>query len=76
MDKPSFLNIKNMNWKQIDNNVKSFQYGDEPELIHIIKTGFINLYMIVFEDGYELELGKVVFATKEEIAEKYKIQLD
>jgi hypothetical protein len=65
-----------MKWKPISNNVKSFQLIDEPEVVHIIKTCFVNKYMLVFEDAYEVNLGKVVFATKEEIAKYYKIQLD
>lgn len=53
----------------------SFQLGDEPELIHVIKTGFANKYMVVHEDAYEHMLGKVDFHTKEEVESKYGISI-
>jgi hypothetical protein len=60
---------------EIKSNCKSFQWKDEPELIHVIKTGFNDRYMIVHEDAYELNLGKVEFMTKNEIKQIYKIDL-
>ena len=65
----------NLKWTEIQSKSKSFQLGDEPEVIHIIKTGFIDNYMVVHEDAYELELGKVEFGTKIEIETKYNITL-
>lgn len=64
------------NWIQTNNRTVSFHYNDEPYLIHIIKTGFENKYMVVWEDAYELDLGKVEFFTKEEILEKFKIDIE
>jgi hypothetical protein len=62
-------------WKEIKSNSRTFQLEDEPELIHIIKTGFNNTYMVVFEDAYELELGNVIFGTKLEIEKRFNINL-
>ena len=62
--------------KEISSNCRTFQYGDEPELIHILKTGFKDKYMIVHEDAYEFMLGKVEFATKQEIMDRFRIDLD
>jgi hypothetical protein len=54
---------------------RRFQWGTEPELIHIIKTGFEDRYMVIWEDAYELHLGNVDFLSKQEIEEKFKIKL-
>ena len=63
------------NWIEIKSVVKTFQLKDEPELIHIIKTGFVDKYMIVYEDAYELMLGNVEFASRENIEKRFKIKL-
>lgn len=67
--------MENLKWIQVSNNVKTFKLGEEPELIHIIKTGFKDKYMVVDEDAYEQYLGRVTFGTKKEIEERYKIKL-
>jgi len=64
-----------MNWKEIPSTTQRFQLEDEPELIHEIKTGFEDNYMIVHEDAYQYWLGKVEFMTKREIEVKYKIKI-
>lgn len=51
-----------------------FQWGTEPEVIHIIKTGFEDQYMIIWEDAYQLQLGNVDFLSKSEIEERFKIK--
>lgn len=70
--------MKNQNlieMKEIKSPCRTFQFGDEPELIHVIKTGFKNRYMIVHEDAYEFLLGKVEFKTREEIKNIYNIEV-
>lgn len=64
-----------MNLKEIKSQCRTFQFGDDPELIHVIKTGFKNRYMIVHEDAYEFLLGKVEFKTREEIKKIYDIEV-
>ncbi len=62
----------------VENNTidfKSFSHADEPIIIHIVKTGFINRYMVVWEDAHDLETGKVEFGTKIEIENKFNIKL-
>ena len=61
---------------EIPSSCRTFQYGEEPELIHIIKTGFVDKYMIAHEDAYEFMLGKVEFATKQEIMDRFRIDRD
>ena len=61
--------------KEFPLSCRSFQFGDDPELIHIIKTGFKDRYMIVHEDAYEFMLGKVEFATQQEIMDRFEIDL-
>jgi hypothetical protein len=67
--------MENIKWIEIDNRTKSFKLEDEPEVIHVIKTGFVDKYMVVFEDAYELSLGDVIFGTKSEIEAKFGIVL-
>lgn len=65
----------NVDWRKIDNNCISFISKFDDEVIHIIKTGFDNLYIVVFEDAYQMELGKILLCTKEEIYEKFCIYI-
>ena len=60
---------------EIESPCRTFQWKGEPELIHVIKTGFRNRYMIVHEDAYEYSLGTVEFMSKERIKEIYKIEI-
>ena len=68
-------NWKDLKWKEIKNNVKTFRLDDEPELIHVIKTGFKDKYLVVYEDGYESP-NKVISGTKNEIENKFQIELN
>jgi hypothetical protein len=61
--------------KEIKSPCRTFQICNDPELIHVIKTGFKNRYMIVHEDAYEFLLGKVEFKTREEIKKIYDIEV-
>jgi hypothetical protein len=63
------------NYHKIENKVVSFQEGEEPELIHIIKSGFEDRYIVVFEDAYEMALGQTEILNKAEIEIKFKITL-
>jgi hypothetical protein len=63
-------------WKEIPSTVQCFQLAEEPELIHVIKTGFRDMYMVVHEDAYEYSIGKVEFGTKEDIEVRYKITIN
>jgi hypothetical protein len=65
-----------LQWEEIKGaEYRRFQWGNEPELIHIIKTGFEDRYMVIWEDAYELHLGNVDHLSKQEIEEKFKIKL-
>jgi len=68
-------NMEKLYWEPIDCNIESFKLGGVPELIHVIQTGFNNKYIVVYEDAYEINLGKVIFGTKEEIEKKFNINL-
>jgi hypothetical protein len=54
---------------------RTFRLGDDPELIHIIKSGFKDEYMIVYEDAHELNYGKAEVLTKKQIKHKFNIEL-
>jgi hypothetical protein len=64
------------NWKEIKHHeIRTFQFQDEPEIIHIIKSGIEGKYIIIYEDAYELTNGLIEFKTKEEIKTKFNIDL-
>lgn len=63
-------------WKQIKSHeMKTYQWGDEPEVIHVIKTGFQDRYLVVWEDAFEVVLGKTEVLTSKEIRDKFNIEL-
>jgi len=64
-----------MNWIKIGNRTRTYQLNSEPELIHIIKTGYHDTYMVVFEDGYE-NVGDLKIYTEQEIYEDFGIILE
>jgi hypothetical protein len=64
-----------MEWKEIKSKTWCFQLGEEPELIHVIETGFKDMYMVVHEDAYQQLMGKVEFGTKKDVEVRYKIEL-
>src|SRR5690606_37666696 len=62
-------------WKEINyKNIKTFRLDDEPELIHVFSLGE-NEYMIVHEDAFHLDTGKVEFVNEEDLQDKYKIEI-
>lgn len=63
-------------WHRLENNkfVGTFQLENKPELIYIIKIRN-DEYMVVHEDGYDLDTGKVEFMNAEKIKSKYGIVL-
>ena len=52
-----------------------FKLGEHPEILHIIKTGYEDLYIRVWEDGYGMLDDTVEYLTKDRIKEKYNIEL-
>jgi hypothetical protein len=65
-------------WKRIAacNGYWKFQFMNEPEIVHIIQTGYENLYIVVHEDGYHIQNSKNEYRTKEKIESSYGITLD
>lgn len=56
--------------------IKTFQLGDDPELIHIVKSGFENMWFVFGEDAYQTEpfLSGIQFLSEQDISEKYGIE--
>lgn len=73
---PSYKDIKLE--ERPNDNVKRFQLGEEPEIIYVIRTGFGKdthlAYMIVYEDAYEINLGKTSFMSPEELKKTFGIE--
>ena len=67
--------MENLKWIESGSVTKTFRLQDEPEFIHIIKTGFVDKYMVVYEDAYELNIGKVIYGTKAEIEGRFGVTL-
>jgi restriction endonuclease len=64
-------------WKEIKRRkVRTFQIDDEPLLIHIIKTGFEDKYIVVYEDAHEQCLGDIVIGTQKDIKETFGIDIE
>jgi hypothetical protein len=63
-------------WKEINSNIKTFQFGEEPEIIYIIKTGHENLYIVVHDDAYQYFTGRTELCSKEEIKNKLSIDMN
>lgn len=59
----------------IINSVKGFSYGEEPEILYIIKAGHENTYFVVHDDAWGLSSGQCEIETKETIKEKYLIEI-
>lgn len=68
--------MMNQQWKEIPSQAQCFHLDGEPELIHVIRTGFKDLYMVVHEDAFQQVLGQVEMGTKEEIEVRYKIKIN
>lgn len=67
--------MQEFKFKEIEyNKVRTFQFADEPELIHIFKIRD-DEYMVVHEDGWDQSTGKVDFGSKEEVENKNEIKL-
>jgi len=65
----SFVQKKRYKW--------SFQFGDEPEFIHIVETGFVDRYYVMYEDAYEFcNQMQVESYSKQGIKDKFGIDID
>ena len=62
-------------WTEINRQVKSFQFENEPEVIHVIKTGFEDDYMVIKEYGLDLNSEIIGTGNKNKIEEKFNIKL-
>lgn len=61
------------NWKEIKfTKIKTYQLGDEPELIHVIKIRD-DEYMVVHHDGYDLKTGATEILFKKDIETKFNV---
>jgi len=67
--------MENLKWIENGNVTKTFRLGEEPELIHVIKTGFKDKYMVVYEDAYDINTGNVTYGTKAEVEARFDIKL-
>jgi hypothetical protein len=65
-----------MGYKEIKcTNVKLFHLEDEPEVIYVISLR-LDQYMVVHDDAYEFNTGKVELLNSEDIENIYGITLE
>ncbi len=66
---------KSLKWREFKSDkVRTFQLDEEPEIIYVINIRK-NEYMVVHEDGYDQNTGKVRFYSKNGIKNDYGIEL-
>ena len=64
-------------WKEFTPKCRSFIFGTDPEVIHIIKSGFDNEYFVIEDIGYRpKEHGECNIMSREKIFEKFKLKID
>jgi len=63
-------------WTETEtNNCRTFRLGEESELLHIIKMGFKNKYLVVREYGYDYTQGQITVLTAEKVKLIFGIEL-
>jgi len=63
-------------WKESRaSEIRSFLHADEDLVIHIIKTGFNDTYIVVYEDAYEQQIGDTKVLDAAQVKEEYDIEL-
>lgn len=68
-----YLKIMKNKWKEITGKkVRTFQLNDDPEIFYLIPLR-LDEYMVVHEDAFDLNTGKVEFFNGNELKEKYGI---
>lgn len=66
---------KESQYKEIPpRELRTFQL-EEDQLIHIIKTGFEDEYIVVYEDAYNFHMENSYIGSKKEIEFKFNINL-
>jgi hypothetical protein len=75
------IEIEYPNWipfslPQYDNRYRAFHQEGEPIVVHIIKTGYENTYIVTIEDGYDMAYFESNIRTKQEIKDGFGIDLD
>ncbi|KKM24255.1 hypothetical protein LCGC14_1606970 [marine sediment metagenome] len=64
-----------MKWTKADSRVETFLGEYEDETITIIKTGFVDCYLVVHDDSLHSRTGECHEMKKVEIELKYGIEL-
>lgn len=66
-----------MDWKKLEvSSVGQFLSASEDEVITIIKTGFNNNYIVVFDSAHDDEAVSSTRLTSEEIFKEFNIVVD
>jgi len=76
--KMSDFEIEYPKWIPIDtkeNQYQCFQQEGEPVVVHIIKTGYENTYIVTIEDGYDMAYFESKIRTKEDIEHNFGIKI-
>lgn len=64
-------------YKRIESaKIKTYQYKSEPFLIHVLKTGFTHIFIVIYEDVNGQFLGETELLNSAEIKEKFNIDIE
>jgi len=65
------------NFKKIQVKSASFISTEtETDIVHIIKTGFSDTYLVIYEDAYGASVGTTLIKNAEEIRQKFNIDIE
>ncbi len=64
-----------MRWKKVPIIAECYSNEDGDFYIFIIKTGFKDKFIVTYDDPYEQSLGAIDLMSKEEIRNKYGIEI-
>lgn len=69
------MDWKDVNWEQTEGKrYRGYIAGDEPIVVHVIKSGYLNEYVVIEEYG-AYETYETYIYTSEDINEKYGIEV-
>jgi hypothetical protein len=79
--KESDIHYEHPKWKEMGTDIliqhyRSFQQEGEPIVVHIIKTGYADTYIVTIEDGYDMAYFDSKIRSKQDIINNFGIYLD
>lgn len=64
-----------MSWEKYKPEIESYINDSEDLVIHIIKTGFTDMYIVTYDDPYKINLGRLDILSSTAIKQEYGIEV-